>query len=55
MLQVMDNMEASCVFYVKVGTFTQLERSKIFFLTVKKSGIETLTVQHDLIVSVIFM
>jgi len=55
MLQVMDNMEASCVFYVKVGTFTQLEQSKIFLLTVKKSGIVTLTIQYDLIVSVILM
>jgi hypothetical protein len=55
MLQVMDNMEASCVFYVKVGTFTHPEQSKIFLLTVKKSGIVTLTVQHDLIVGVIFM
>jgi len=55
MLQVMDNMEASCVFYVKVGTFTHLEQSKVFLLTVNKSGIVTLTVQHDLIVSVIFM
>jgi hypothetical protein len=55
MLQVMDNMEASCVFYVKVGTFTHLEQRKIFLLTVKKSGIVTLTVQDDLIVTVIFM
>jgi len=55
MLQVMDNMEASCVIYVKVGTFTHLEQSKIFLLIVKESGIVTLTVQHDLIVSVIFM
>jgi len=55
MLQVMDNMEASCIFYVKVGTFTHLEQSKIFLLTVNESGIVTLTVQHDLIVSVIFM
>jgi len=55
MLQVMDNMEASCGVYVKVGTFTYPEQSKIFLLTVKKSGIVTLTVQHDLIVSVIFI
>jgi len=55
MLQVMDNMEASCVFYVKVGTFTHLEQSKISLLTVNNSGIVTLTVQHDMIVSVIFM
>jgi len=54
MLQVMDSMEASCVFYVKVGMFTHLEQSKIFLLIVKKSGTVTLTVQHDLIVSVIF-
>jgi hypothetical protein len=58
MLQVMDNMdnmEASCVFYVKVGTFTHLEQSKISLLTVNTSGIVMLTVQHDLIVSYIFM
>ena len=55
MLQVMDNMEASSVFYVKVGTFTHLEQSKISLFTVKKSGIETLTVRYDMIVSVIFM
>jgi len=51
----MDNMEASCVFYVKVGTFTHLEQSKISLLTVNKSRIVTLTIQHDKIVSVIFM
>jgi len=50
MLQVMDNMEASCLFYVN-----HLEQSKISLLTVKKSGIETLTVRYDMIVSVIFM
>jgi len=55
MLQVMDNMEASCVFYVKVGTFAHLEQSNISLVTVNKSGIVTLTVQHDMIVSVIFM
>jgi len=55
MLQVMDNMEACCVFHVNVGTFTHLEQSKISLLTVNKSGIVTLTIQHDMIVSVIFM
>jgi hypothetical protein len=55
MLQVMDNMEASCAIYVKVGTFTHLEQSKISLLTVNISVIVTLTVQHDMIVSVIFM
>jgi len=55
MLRVMDNMEASCVFYVKVSTFTHLEQSKITVLTVNKSGIVTLTIRHDMIVSIIFM
>jgi hypothetical protein len=55
MLHVMDNMEVSCVFYVKVSTFTHLEQSKIGLLTVNKSGIITLTVQHDMIGSVSFM
>jgi len=55
MLQDMDRMEASCVFYVKVGTFTHLEQSKISLLNVNKSEIVTLTVQHDMIVSVISM
>jgi len=54
MLQVMDNIVVSCVFYVKVSTFTHLEESKIGLLTVIKSGIVTLTVQHDMIVSVSF-
>jgi len=51
----MDNMEASCIFYVKVGTFTHLEQRKISLLTVNKSGIVMLTVQHDMIVSDFFM
>jgi hypothetical protein len=55
MLEVMDNMEVSCVFYVTVSTFTHLEQSKIDLLTVHKSGIMMLTVQHDMIVSVSFM
>jgi len=55
MLQDMDNMEASCVFYVKVGTFTHLEQSTISLLTVNKLEIVKLTVQHDLIVSISFM
>jgi hypothetical protein len=51
----MENMEVSCVFYVKVSTFTHIEQSKITLLSVNKSGIMTLTVQHDMIVSVSFM
>jgi len=55
MLQVMDNLDASCVFCVKVGMFTHLEQSKISRLTINQSGMVTLTIQHDMIVSVIFM
>jgi len=44
MLQDMDDMEASCIFYVKVGTFDQLEQSKISVLTVTKLGIDMLTI-----------
>jgi len=55
MLQDMDNMEASCVIYFKVGMFTHLEQRKIFCLTVNILGIVLLTVQHDLIVSIHFM
>jgi len=39
MMQDMDNMEASCVIYVKVGTFNHLEQSKIRLLTINKFGI----------------
>jgi len=55
MLQDMDNMEASCVFYVKVGKFTHLEQSKTSLLTVNKPETVRLTVQHDFSVSVSFM
>jgi len=54
MLHDMDNMETRCVFVVKVGMFTQLEQSKIWLLTVNKSGIVRQTVQHDRIVSISF-
>jgi len=55
MLQDMDNIETSCIFYVKVSTFTHPEQSKTSLLTVNKSGIVRLTVQHDLIISSSFM
>jgi hypothetical protein len=51
----MDDMEASCVFSVKVGTFTHLEQSKIGRMFVNTAGIVMLTVRHDVTVSVIFM
>jgi len=54
-LLVLDNMAVSCVFYVKVSTFTHVEQSKTALSTVNESGIMTLTVQHDLIVSVSFI
>jgi len=55
MLHVMDSMNASCVLYVKVGTFTHLEQNKISILTVTTLGIVMLIVQHDFIVSISFM
>jgi len=50
MLQDMDHMEASCVFYVKVDRFNQFEQSKIRVLTVTSLGIVMLTVHYDLMV-----
>jgi hypothetical protein len=55
MLQDMDHMEASRVFYVKVRTFDQLQQSKICVLTVSSVGIVTLIVRYDIIVSVCFI
>jgi len=54
MLRDKDNMEASCMFYVKVGTFNHLEQSKICFLTVNKMGIVRLTGRHDMLFSLSF-
>jgi hypothetical protein len=51
----MENMEARCLFYVKVGTLTRLEQSKTYLFTVNNTGIVRLTVQPDLIVLVSFM
>jgi hypothetical protein len=51
----MDSMEASCIYYVKVGTFTHVEQNKIFILTDNKTGMVRLTVQHALIASVSVM
>ena len=52
MLPDMDHMEASCVFYVKVGRSDQLKQSKISVLTVTSLGIVMLTVHQDLMVCV---
>ena len=51
MMQGMDNMEASCILYVKVGTLVQLEQSNACILTVTKIRIVMLTIQHDMIFS----
>jgi len=55
MLQDMDHIEASCIFYVEVGTLNRLEQSKISILTVTTLGIAMLTVHHDMMFSVCFM
>jgi len=51
----MDDMVGSCVLYVKVGTFGQLEHNTICVLTITKMRIVMVTVQHDLIITVSFM
>jgi hypothetical protein len=55
MLQDIDNMEAICVFYVKVSMFTHLAQSKTTLLTINQSGMVRLMRRHDLIVIVSFM
>ena len=54
-LQDMADIEASCVIFVKIGMFDQLEQSKISVLTVTILGIVMATIQCDLIVSICFM
>jgi hypothetical protein len=55
MLQDMDNMEASCICYVRISMFVHLEQRNTSLLTVTETGIVRLTIQHDLIVRVSFM
>jgi len=52
MLQDLDHMEASCILYVKVGRFDQLEQSKIRVLTVTSVATVMLTIDHLLMVGV---
>jgi hypothetical protein len=52
MLQHMDSMEASCLFYVNVVMLNLLEHSQISHVTVNTAGIVIPTAQHDLFVSV---
>jgi len=51
MLQDMEQMEASGIFYVKVGRFDHLEYSKICILTVTSFRIVMLTIHYNLMVS----
>jgi len=55
MFQDMDHMETSCIFYVKVGMFDQLEQPNICILTMTALGIVMQTIQYELIVSIWFM
>ena len=55
MLQDMDPIEASCVFYVEVGMLNGHEQSKICVLTVTTLEIAMLTVHYDMIFSVCFI
>jgi len=55
MLQDMDHIVASCVFYVDVGTLDRLQQSKICVLTVSTLGIAMLTIHHVMIFSICFI
>jgi hypothetical protein len=52
MMNDMDHMEASCIFYVKVGGFDQFEQSEIGILTVTSLGIVMIPLHYESIVSV---
>jgi len=55
MLQDIDHMEVSCVFYIKVGTFDPLEPNKICVLTFTALEILMLSILHDLIFCICFI
>jgi hypothetical protein len=55
MLQDMGHIDESCIFYVKVGMFNQLEQSKTCILTVTALGIVKLTIPHDLMCTICFL
>jgi len=55
MLQYRQNMEASCIIYVKVGMLSYLEQSKTCLSTVNKMEIVRLAVLHVFIDSISFM
>jgi len=51
----MDDMEASHIFYIKVGLFDQHEQSKVCLWFVTELEIVKLTVQYIIIFSIGFM
>jgi hypothetical protein len=55
MFQEMEHLDASCVFYGKVGRFDQFKQSKLSGLTITSLGMVMLTVHYDLMVRVGFM
>ena len=55
MLLAMDHREASCIVYVTVGMFHQLEQSTICILSVTRLGIEILTLPHNMMCCVWLM
>jgi len=55
MLQVMEHMEASCVFYVEVGTLSRHEQSNIWVSIVTTLQIAMLTIHQYIIYSICFM
>jgi len=55
MLQDMDSMEASCVFYIKVGMINHLQQSQIWLVADNTMEMVWRTIQHDLIVRISFI
>ena len=55
MLEDMERIEASCVFYVEVGMLNRLDQCKICVLNVTTLGIAMQTILHYMMLSVCFM
>ena len=55
MLQDIDHIEASCIFYVDVGTLNRFGQSKICVLTVTTLGIAMLPIHQDMMFKVFCM
>ena len=55
MVQNMDHIEASCIFYDEVGTLNGLEQSTICVSTVTTLVIAMLAIHHDMMFSVCWM